>query len=270
MKNIKWHYPKTLSEATALIQHTNAVIHSGGTALIDRKLSENANMIDLYHLGLNKINFHDDQFEADAMCSYQQLVKALKDKAPDSLLLKSLRYSANTPLRNRITLGGSIAFFPPWSDLMGPLIALQAKISLVGAAEGLFPIEEYATSRTLRQGTLIKCVTWSEADILGDHYRETRTRSDMPLFTITVAIKGQSNKVSSAKIIVVGVHDKYTELTDLENWLSGKSESDINENDISSQIKLRFGGHRINDSDYMAEKAAIQTERLILKLLKEI
>jgi CO/xanthine dehydrogenase FAD-binding subunit len=269
MKNINWRYPKTLNEAAELVRHPNTVIHSGGTALIDRKLTDNTMMLDLFKLGLTDIRIQNGEIEAGAMCSYSQLIKALKKISSQSLLLKSLSPAANTPLRNRITLGGSIAFFPPWSDLIGPLLALQARVSLIGSAEGIFPIKDYLHSRQLRQGTLIKSVIWNETGIIGDHYREVRTRSDMPLFTITAAIKRENGLISSASVYIVGVHEKYQSLSALEDWLKGKSHHNLQENAIANQITLRFGGHRINDSLYMAEKAAIQTERLIFNLVKE-
>ncbi|HDR05190.1 MAG TPA: hypothetical protein ENN84_08105 [Candidatus Marinimicrobia bacterium] len=270
MKNIKWNYPKTVAEAARLIQNSHCILHSGGTALINRNLPENAEMIDLSHLGLDEVTKSDSEFTVGAMCSYQNLVRNLKILAPNSLLLKSLRNSANTPLRNRITLGGSIAFFPPWSDLMGALMALEAKIELSGKIEGQFPVLDYVQSRELRNATLIKAIRWQENGVRTEHYREIRTQSNMPLFTISAAVNMSQGHVKEARIFIVGVRDKYKRLTELESWLQGKCFRDFIDGEIADMLSLTFAGHRINDNEYLGKKAAIQTERLIQKLVKEI
>jgi len=69
--------------------------------------------------------------------------------------LKSLQNSADTPLRNRITIGGSIAFAPPWSDIIGALIVLDTKIILYRKNEGVSQLKNNLKNNKLKQDSLI-------------------------------------------------------------------------------------------------------------------
>ena len=57
------------------------------------------------------------------------------------MLAASLSQAASTPLRNRITLGGSLKDFPLWSNLYAPLIAIDAKVEIKGNKSGIYSVE---------------------------------------------------------------------------------------------------------------------------------
>ena len=57
------------------------------------------------------------------------------------MLVKALKNTATTPLRNRITVGKRL-LSPLWSNLMGPLLALDAEVEVVGKLNGTHKYED--------------------------------------------------------------------------------------------------------------------------------
>ncbi|MBU0713191.1 FAD binding domain-containing protein [bacterium] len=268
MKKLNWNYPKTLADAEMLVRQKNVLAHGGGTGLLLRNLSGVDGLIELSQLPLNNIKKMDNFFEIGSMCTYADVVTELKKTDPEHILVKSLHHSANTPLRNRITIGGSIAMFPPWSDLMGALIALDAIVTLVGKNNGDFPIEEYISDKTLHLESLIMAVKFQNADWRSAHYREIRTKSDMSTFNHTVLLRVDDNKISESRIVVVGITSKYTRLAAVEDYLNGRKINEIKSAEIEKLVSLKFAGSRFDDPEYSSIKAGIELGRLIQKMVR--
>ena len=87
--------------------------------------------------------------ELGACTTFADAAAYLESLDGECILAKALGSAASTPLRNRITMGGSTALFPVWSDLVGPLIALGAEVELTGTNPGLFPVARYVDEKEL-------------------------------------------------------------------------------------------------------------------------
>jgi len=268
MKELNWYYPKTLADAAKLIRQKNVQAHGGGTGLLLRKLTATEGLIELSQLQLNSVTISDHSLEIGSTCSYADVVTKLKKADPDHILCKCLHHSANTPLRNRITIGGSIAMFPPWSDLMGTLIALDANVSLVGKTNGDFSITEYVKAKKLREDTLITAVKCKRGPWKSGHYREIRTKSDMPIFNHTVLLNVAKESIVCSRIIVVGTTSKYTRLDAVEDYLANRKIDTIDAAEIEARTKVTFSGNRFDDPEYTRIKAGIELGRLILQLVR--
>lgn len=268
MKELNWNYPKTLADAEKLVRQKNVLPHGGGTGLLLHNLSGVDGLIALSQLSLRTINVVKNKVEIGSMCTYADVVSELHKIDPGHILVKCLHHSANTPLRNRITVGGSIAMFPPWSDLIGALIALNAKASLIGKNTGDFPVEEYINNKALRSGSLITKVKFQKTDWRSAHYREIRTKSDMPIFNHTVLIKIDSGEIEESRIIVVGTVSKFTRLHAVEDYLKKRNIEKIVPAEIEKLVNLKFAGSRIDDPDYSNIKAGIELGRIIQKMVR--
>jgi len=268
MKELNWNYPKTLADADKLVRQKNVLPHGGGTGLLLRNLSGVDGLIELSQLPLKGIKTEGNFVEIGSMCTYADVVSELQKIDPEHILVKCLHHSANTPLRNRITIGGSIAMFPPWSDLIGALIALDAKASMIGKNTGDFPVEEYINNNTLRSGSLITAVKFQNYDWRSAHYREIRTKSDMPAFNHTVLLRVEQNKVLESRIIVVGTVSKFTRLGAVEDYLKERDIKKIEPAEIEKLVTLKFAGSRIDDPEYSNIKAGIELGRMIQKMVR--
>lgn len=268
MKNIQWYYPVSLAEVSSLLEKKSVVIHGGGTNLSSRDLSNVEGIICLRQLELDGVKSKKETIEIGAMSTYAELVKALESLSPEHVLVKALKDAANTPCRNRITIGGSIAYVPKWSDLIGALLALDAKLILVGKNQGEVSLVDYLEKKELQEQTLICAVRVKNTVHRSAHYRDVKTVNDMPLFTITVVLELDAEVIKSAKAYIVGTKERITKLSDLETYLLGKSKADIDENEIQNLVNVSIVGSRITDPDYMSIKAKIETGRTVFRALE--
>ncbi|MCK4641378.1 MAG: FAD binding domain-containing protein, partial [Candidatus Marinimicrobia bacterium] len=268
MKDLNWYFPKSIAEAVDLVQQGKILPHAGGTGLLPRGFTGIDGLIDLSRLPLRYSKIENGSVEIGSMNTYAEAVSALMAIDPDHILVKSLRNSANTPLRNRITIGGSIAFFPPWSDLIGALLALEAKLVLVGKNSGEFSVTDYVTNKALREKSLIAAVKFNLSNWRSYHYRDIRTKSDYPAFNITILLKQGMNKIEDSRVIIVGTVKKYSRLTIIEEYLKNRDVGKINIEEIEKLVEVKLVGKRIEDPEYSSYLAGVELGRGIEHLLR--
>lgn len=267
---LKWYNPQSLEEIPALLRKRGVAPHGGGTSLLRGNLSRLAGLIDLSALPLRVFEHDKREIRIGAAMSYGDVVRHLSQIEPGHILVKSLSQAASTPLRNRITIGGSVSLFPLWSDLMGPLIALGARVAVLGKDEGIHNIEHYAKNRKLRSGNLITEVRIPRARWVSHYHRGIRTSFDYPAFSITILLadswldqkdseRGQQDK--STRFVIVGNTEKYHRLSDLEEALAGASWHKVKSMGLQRYIDVKFAGKRLGSSDYISHLAAVGLQR---------
>lgn len=165
MKPAPFHYirPETVSDVLdALSAHEGAVLLAGGQSLLPRlhvRESTPDVVIDIGRVSeLDYIESRDDHVALGAMTRMRtaELSSELAAWAP--LVRVALTRVASVPVRNRGTVGGSVAFARPSAELPCVVVALDAEICLVGpegeqvvAARDFFlgPHETVLSSRQL-------------------------------------------------------------------------------------------------------------------------
>jgi CO/xanthine dehydrogenase FAD-binding subunit len=222
MEDLKWYFPTSAGEAAGLL-HEGAAAHSGGTYLLRGRIQSLTKIVDLSGVPeLKTISLNTGHGEREgeiislgATATFAETVKYLTENAPGHLLAAALSRAAATPLRNRITLGGSIAAFPIWSDLIGPLLALNARVELRGDKIEVHTIEEYLGERALREGSLISRILVPAFPGKSWYYREVRTAFDYPFYTI--ALLERPGGDGTVKGVVTGCKGKFTVLDNLSD-----------------------------------------------------
>jgi len=268
MNGLQWFFPEKLDVVPELLKRDGIVPHAGGTFLIKTGMKKVKGLIDLANLPLDI--FHDSNgfIEIGSTSTFSGIVEKMSSNNADSILVKSLGQAASTPLRNRITIGGSIASFPIWSDAMGPLIALDAEVSLIGAVEGFFSIVRYVTERELRKETLIKSVRFKSEKWDSYYFRATRTQFDYPAFNITVLCKRLDNVIKDIRIVIVGNRKKFVRITGLEEKLMNVKTDDADIPVIVRDIDIEFAAKKLGSADYIKQLAGIELERGINRILR--
>ena len=263
MEQLNWYYPEDLNEAARLISDGRKAPHSGGTALIRRGFQGIQSIVDLSRLPMKDIRIVADRIEIGAMCTYDDIIRAFAAVDEGHVLVQSLKNSASTPLRNRITAGGSVAAFPAWSDFAGPLLLLNGKVALIGRETGTFSIEDYLTNRELRAGALITGIIAENYPHRGFHYRETRTQVDYPAFTITVTATPGPDTFQDVRIVVVGNKERFFRAKELENALNGKPFSILNSINIDDFFPVAFPNRKHGSGEYLKHSAEVALKRIL-------
>jgi len=253
MNKLKWYFPKTLKEAYLLkCENEKAVYHSGGTAIRRAGFPGNCDCV----IDTSKLPFGffklDDKVTIGAGFSFSETITSLKETNCCPLLKEALSLAATTPLRNRITIGGSIGAMHVWSDLLGPLLVLDADITFYQNELKTVKLETFLNDRNLRENSIIKEISFSTVEDKHFYYRETRTKVDYPAFTISILKSGDTVLIS-----LTGSKNRFERLKELENYINkGKDFQNC-----LDTLDLSFSNKPHGSADYLKEVAKVEIER---------
>lgn len=133
-----YHAAQSIDEAIALLQQygDEAKILAGGHSLIPAmklRLSQPEHLIDIGKItSLAYINEEKDTLAIGALTSYKQIEQSASLKQHFPLLPEGTSMIGDQQVRNRGTIGGSIAHSDPAADLPGIILALRATLVVQG------------------------------------------------------------------------------------------------------------------------------------------
>ena len=269
MAELSWYFPHSIEELKDILQKDGVVLHGGGTGLLRGDIRRYAGIADLGHLGLSYVKEENDFVEIGATATYNDVVSFFKNNDKGSILYRSLLDAATTPLRNRITVGGSVAYFPPWSDIVGPLLALSADVYLVGANEGWYKLQDYVQNIKLRKNTALLKVRYEKKRDTGfsHHFRAIRNKVDHPAFTITLLMDISGDKIVMASFYVVGTKDRFKKLSVVESQIIGQKLNSIDVEKLSLD-EVEFYGKVQFSPEYQKTLFEVELKRGISKVLE--
>lgn len=272
MNETVWHFPTDLAEAVRLLHEPGAAPHAGGTGLLRSGVSNLAALIDLHHLPLRYVTVSGATVEMGAMLTFADCVEQMRSVDPGSILIQSLVRAASTPLRNRITVGGSVVMAPLWSDLTGPLLALDAEVVLLGDgdSEATCPFVRFLEDRTLRKGRLVKAVRFHLGEWQASYFRATVTRFDYAAFTLTTLVKKSSRQaIEDARVVVTGNKGRYQRLVEVEQAMIGRAAGDLEEpSRIAAKAQVEFARKAIGSPEYVRHLFGVELERAVERALR--
>lgn len=264
----KWHFPSTERELIDLIERDDLLIHGGGTGISRERVRSAGSVAALSRMGWDGCTTEGDSIKLGSMATFSKVSEELERMRPGHVLACALSQAASTALRNTVTLGGSIAFFPLWSDLMGPLIALGGKVDLIGASEGVHPVLDYVSKTAVFRNSVIRSVVIPDQTWDSWYYREVRVGFDYPGFTLTLLSKRDGDRISDFKGVVVGTREKFTVLDHLAERIKGARCKDIDVRSLGRDLKPDFPDKKSGSSDYLRQAATVWFERGLAQLLE--
>ena len=132
--------PATLAEAVALLAAHNgdAKPIAGGQSLMPMlafRMASPSLLVDLRKLpDLNRITIADDGVRLGAMVRWRDIEDDTRLPASHPLLAAAIAHVAHYQIRNRGTVGGSLAHADPAAELPGIALTCDAEIAVMGAA----------------------------------------------------------------------------------------------------------------------------------------
>jgi aerobic carbon-monoxide dehydrogenase medium subunit len=142
MKSPAFDYarPTTLTEAVSLLTSCEgeAKLLAGGQSLVPMlafRLAAPTLLVDLNRLSeLSYIRIEDDGVRLGAMVRWRQIEDDVRLARAHPLLVTALKHVAHYQVRNRGTIGGSLAHADPAAELPGIVVTCEAEITAIGAA----------------------------------------------------------------------------------------------------------------------------------------
>jgi CO/xanthine dehydrogenase FAD-binding subunit len=149
--------------------HAGATVVAGGTeVMVARNRGERpGSLLDLSRVAeLRAVQRDGPVVRLGAMVTLTRLIEELDEPLP--CLAAAARTVASRQVRNRATIGGTVAVADPSADLLAALVATDAEVELSGPGGArTLPIERFLSgpfSHDLRRGELVSAVLVPRAD----------------------------------------------------------------------------------------------------------
>jgi carbon-monoxide dehydrogenase medium subunit len=232
--SFEYYAPRSLGDAVNyLTAHRDDVkILSGGQSLLPlmkMRLSKPAFVVDIGRIpGLDAIVEEGDHLLIGALVTHAQIESSdlLKKKCP--LMPQTATTIADVQVRNRGTLGGSIAHADPAGDWPAAIMALDAEIKITGPnGERWVKCEDFFLGLLMSVLEPDEIVTAVKVPVTGNDktaYMKAAPRSS-GFAVVGVAVRiglDASGQCSRAAIGITGVTDKAYRAERVEQMLAGK------------------------------------------------
>jgi CO/xanthine dehydrogenase FAD-binding subunit len=242
MKPAPFNYlrPKTTEEALSYLAEygEDAKVLSGGQSLIpllNMRLSTPEYLIDLGGINeLNYINLENETLSIGALTRHVDVERSslIKEKCP--LLYEAIRFVGHRQIRNRGTVGGSIAHADPSAELPCVLSALRGNIVIVSSEEErvVTPEEFFLTYllTTIEPNEIIKEIQFPVlSSTCGSAFIEiSRTHGDFAMVEVAAVLDlDENDRISFARLAVGGASSVPCVLEEVEEFLIGHSPGEV-------------------------------------------
>jgi len=237
MKPARFRYARaaSLAEAAALLAagHGETKLLAGGQSLVpmlNMRLVRPAVLVDLN--GLAELQgiapTPDGGLRIGALTRHAELATSpiVGERAP--LLAEAARHVGHAAIRNRGTLGGSVAHADPAAELPAALVALEARIGMIGArGTRVVPASEFfrgLLSTALEPDEILTEIR-VPAQASGWGFVEVARRpGDFALAGVAAVVRagpGPPFRCEHARVVGFGVGDRPLRLTGAERLLTG-------------------------------------------------
>jgi carbon-monoxide dehydrogenase medium subunit len=227
--------PTSLSEAVALLasHEGDAKPLAGGQSLVPMmafRVASPSLVVDLRKLAeLRQIKISDDGVTLGAMVRWREILDDARLRTAQPLLVAAVEHVAHYQIRNRGTVGGSIAHADPAAEMPGIVLTCDAKIAATGKA-GVRVIDaanffEGPLMTALKPDeiiTEIRLPAWPEKRRFG--FQEfARRRGDFALAAALLFYDDDSGNARNAHVGAIGVADTPVRLPAVERVLNGSA-----------------------------------------------
>jgi aerobic carbon-monoxide dehydrogenase medium subunit len=231
--------PATIEEAVALLaaRSGNAKIISGGQSLVPVlafRLAAPELLVDLKRLrGLNRIVISEDGVRLGAKVRWCEIERNERLKAAHPLLVDAIRHVAHYQIRNRGTVGGSLAHADPAAELPGIAITCDAELTIVGPkgkrVDKAFDFFKGSLTTSLAPDeilTEIKLPPWP-AGRRWAFLEFALRRGDFAIAGVALHYDLVGGKIADTHIGAIGVGDRPLRLPAVEAVLNGRMLNDL-------------------------------------------
>jgi carbon-monoxide dehydrogenase medium subunit len=275
MKAPDVHYecPETMAEALALIADDDQLCQplAGGQSLLpmmNLRMAQPDVLVDLNRLSeLDFIVQSEGQIHIGAMVRYRTLMQSPLVREHLPLLSMALPHIAHHAIRNRGTIGGSIALADPAAEMPALLKALNGTVVVVSKSgqreipADAFFLGVYETA--LDQGELVHSLKFPAVsnDQRFGFYELARRHGDYAMAGVAISAAAV-NPCSELRIVFFGVADLPLRLAGVEAALEGRAITD--EEAIHKSQQLLTADQMLSDAVISAE-TRLQLARVALK-----
>jgi aerobic carbon-monoxide dehydrogenase medium subunit len=230
-QSFEYTRPKTLEEALSLLADGSAKVLAGGMSLIPLmklRLAAPERVVDVARLPeLNYIREENNELHIGATVTHHQIESSPLIRSRCPLLPETAAHVGDMQVRNRGTIGGSVAHADPASDYPAALLALEARVGIAGPSGNRttsfldFVVETFTT--VLEPGEIVREVILPfEHGSAGYAYQKVvQPASGFAIVGIAVRVRKEGGKIAEARVGVTGLGPRAYRATNVEAALTG-------------------------------------------------
>jgi aerobic carbon-monoxide dehydrogenase medium subunit len=230
--------PTTINEAVALLASHDGEAKplAGGQSLVPMlafRVASPSLLVDLRKLAeLRQIKIADDGVTLGAMVRWRDILDDARLLKAHPLLVEAVAHVAHYQIRNRGTVGGSIAHADPAAEMPGIVVTCEARIAVVGKAgtrvldaANFFQGPLMTALKPDEIITEIRLPAWPAKRRFG--FQEfARRRGDFALAAAILFYDEEGGKARNAHVGAIGVADRPLRLPAVEQVLNGNTIDD--------------------------------------------
>lgn len=221
---------RTLDEALAALDGDSKIL-AGGQSLVpmlNMRLVRPARLVDINAVaGLDGVRGRlDGGLEIGALTRHTDLLvnPVVAERAP--LLAAATAHVGHRAIRNRGTLGGSVAHADPAAELPAALLALDASVVIAGRSGhrrvALDDLLVAALTTALAADEVLVRIETPDARGAGWGFAEVARRpGDFAIAGVAALLRGEGRRCDQARVVAFGAHERPVRLREAERALAG-------------------------------------------------
>ena len=270
-QQFEYSAPQTLREVFDLIGDGERKVLAGGMSLIPLmklRLAQPEHVVDLGRIpGLNQITEQAGTIHIGATATHHdvEISPVIRGRCP--LLAETASHIGDVQVRNRGTIGGSVAHADPAADYPAPLVALEAQIRIASAkSERTVPAAEFFVdpfTTALEPGEIVvEVLVPSEAGSEGYRYEKLEhPASGFAIVGIAARIQKSGRGISMARIGVTGLGPHAFRALETEKLLESGADAEKAVATLGNDVEANSDLYA--SADYRRHLARVHARRAI-------
>ncbi|MGC8471736.1 MAG: FAD binding domain-containing protein [Acidimicrobiales bacterium] len=238
LKPFRYARAADVAEACDLLRREEgSKVLAGGQSLLPLMhtgLVEPELLVDISHIAdMTGLSRRDGYLELGALTRHAELASSRDVRAGQPLLAQAASHVGNPRVRNRGTIGGSLAHADPAAELPLALTALGATlVATDGSSAREIKSDELALSYLSTQLAPDEIVTRVRVPVLGPGWgwsfsELSRRTGDFAIVAVAVLLRSADGCVLEARVAAAGVGARPTRLGGVEAALSGATRAEL-------------------------------------------
>jgi carbon-monoxide dehydrogenase medium subunit len=236
LKEFGYLDPKKIDDAVSILEELDkrVVILAGGTDLLNQmKVRQITPEFVLNIKNIKELEYirQDKGLEIGGLTTITAMRESKVIKKGYISLYDAAEWFGTPQVRNMATVGGNVCRSSPSSDMVVPLMALDAMLRLVGPrGERTIPIEEFVTrsgENILDREMLTDIVVPQQEQPFGTAFKKLkRSSADLAKVSCAVRIRVKNSRCEDIRIVLGAVADKVFRAKTAEEVMRGEKVTD--------------------------------------------
>jgi carbon-monoxide dehydrogenase medium subunit len=275
--SFEYFAPATVADARSLMSNHlgKAKLVAGGHSLVPMmklRLAEPQYLIDLGKISdLSYIRERDGGLAIGAMTTYHQIESSAAVRVGYPALAEAASLVADLQVRNKGTIGGSLAHADPAADLPALILALEGQMVVEGAggqrtidADGFF-LDTFTTALGDDEILTEVRIPAQPANTGGSYKKFANKASHFAIVGVAAVVTVSGGRCQRARIAITGAGSRATRARGAEGALEGQEPNEANLARAAEQAGqgIDFLGDIHGSAEYRAHLTRVFTRRAL-------